>query len=77
MYVGVTLAHPGTPKLATYPVCGHHPGVVGSRATIRCPQGVEGRYVIVQTVSIDFLTLCEVEVFRGLSGGWRGEGGRE
>jgi hypothetical protein len=63
--VGVTSADPGTPVVGDYPLCGTHPEPVAAYAHITCPQGVQGRYVIVQVANTsDFLTLCEVRVFR-------------
>ena len=41
------------------------PGTEGQEIEVRCAPGVRGRYVVVQIMGIQYLTVCEVEVFGG------------
>ena len=52
----------------TYQVCYHYTGLqfdVATRDQIICNRVLSGRYVIVQLAFVEYLTLCEVEVYAG------------
>ena len=48
-------------------LCGVFPGPATESQVIevRCAPGVSGRYVVVQIMGQQYLTLCEVEVYGG------------
>ena len=56
-------------KLLTYPICKYIEGPIGPGVTeiFTCDQMLSGRYLIVQLNSSEILTLCEVEVFGGIT----------
>jgi hypothetical protein len=65
--IGVTDCHPRKkkPNLRNYRLCSAYRGHLGRGQTrnFRCRRTLYGRYVIVQLVGREYLTLCEVEVF--------------
>jgi len=64
-YVGVTNDSPvaNKPNLYNYDVCAINSAPIGAGATKAFACGKNGRYVIVQQIYSDYLTICEVKVY--------------
>ena len=53
------------PALNNYGICGTYPGTLpgDTTETIMCSGGTIGRYIIIQRHGINFLAVCELQVF--------------
>jgi hypothetical protein len=65
--VGVTNTSPGQQAsvLGTYQVCATSDGALGAGETKEFTCEAVGRYVVVQLLGKEYLTLCEVEILGG------------
>ena len=65
-YIGITVDPLTTVTLGNYPQCGGQylePAYDGQIMDIDCDPDMEGRYVYIQLPGLEYLTLCEVEVY--------------
>ncbi len=64
--VGVTNVKPEVGQnldISSYTLCEEKPGLMGKVATVRCSEGVAGRYVIVQFRTTNYMNICEIEIY--------------
>ena len=65
--IGTTNASPDvvSPTVQNIKVCACQDNPMGNRETKKFHCGATGRYLVVLLEKIGYLTLCEVEVFKG------------